>query len=35
MDLPDYNSDEEDSEEEIEIEEMTAEEINEKLSKLF
>lgn len=35
MDLPDYNSDNEDSEEEIELEEMTAEEINEKLSKLF
>lgn len=36
MDLPDYNTDDEDdSDEEFIIEEMTAEEINSKLSKFF
>lgn len=36
MDLPDYSdTDNDDNEEEIIIEEMTAEEINDKLSKFF
>lgn len=35
MDLPDYNNNDEDDEEEMDLEEMSSSEINDKLSKLF